>query len=346
MRCDGLQILTFPENMRPMTDRRLPSLAKWPFYCADLVLLGLAYWILNHYPHPLSLGTAILMVGCVVLAAVISILPFRMEYQTAVKFSESDGLTDAVAQIQAVEEVAEKIRIATGQWQGVQEESAKTVTAAKEVSERIVAEANAFGEFMQKANDSEKATLRLEVDKLRRAEGQWLQVLVHLLDHTYALHQAGARSGQPSLEAQIGRFQEACRDVARRVGLAPFETAAGEVFDGEQHEVPEGQPQPVAEARVAQTLAAGYTYQGRLLRRSLVTVQQDEPAPSSPQEIILAETEPAVEIVAQEESANLASPAEPEGSVSESRGGTTSDAAFRLESDQLSAADKDKPPRV
>ena len=44
-------------------------------------------------------------------------------------------------------------------------------------------------EFLAKANDSEKGFLRLEVDKLKRAEGEWLQTLVRILDHVNALHQ-------------------------------------------------------------------------------------------------------------------------------------------------------------
>jgi hypothetical protein len=73
------------------------------------------------------------------------------------------------------------------------------VTADNEIAERMTAEAKGFAEFMQKANDSEKAHLRLEVDKLRRAEAEWLQIMTHVFDHVYALYAAAAKSGQPNL---------------------------------------------------------------------------------------------------------------------------------------------------
>ena len=190
-----------------MNDRRVPPLAKWPFYAADLVLVGLAIWIVSHYPHPIPFWPATLIVACVAGAAVFGVLPHRMEYQTAVKLAEADGLVDAAREIRNVQTVAEQIHVATGQWQGVQEHSARTVSAAKEIAERIAAEAQAFADFMQKANDSEKAHLRLEVETLRRGEGQWLQVLVNLLDHTFALYQAGSHSGQPNLQNQLAQFQ-------------------------------------------------------------------------------------------------------------------------------------------
>lgn len=265
-----------------MSDQRVPSPAKWPFIAADLALLAVAFWIVEHYPHPLPVAALALAVGCVVVAALLAVTPFRMHYQTLVSFAESNELNDTVSQINKAELAAEQIRTATAQWQGVQEQSTKTMTAAREISERIAAEAKAFAEFMQKANDHEKATLRLEAEKLRRGEGQWLQVLVHLLDHVYALQQAGARSGQPNLEAQLSRFREACYDVVRRVGLTPFEAPSGEAFDEEKHQVPDGQPQPEPGTQIGQTLAAGYSFQGQLVRRSLVSISIQSAIPEEP----------------------------------------------------------------
>jgi molecular chaperone GrpE (heat shock protein) len=267
-----------------MSNQRVPAPARWPFYLADLLLLLLAGWIIGHYPHPVPVEAFALVVVCVALAAWLGVMPHRSHYQALIRFAESDELTDAVRQINRLEQAAEHIQAATAQWQGVQEQSSRTVAAAHEISERMAAEAKAFAEFMQKANDQERATLRLEIDKLRRGEGQSLQVLIHLLDHVFALHQAGARSGQPNLEAQLNRFQEACRDVVRRIGLTPFEATAGDPFDGEKHQVVEGLPAPSPTAIIDQALAVGYSFQGELVRRSLVTIRSAEVAatPMSP----------------------------------------------------------------
>lgn len=257
-----------------MNDRRVPVPKKWPFYVADACLLAFAFWLLKHYPHPLTFATACLMGAAVLVAAFLGVMPFRMEHEAAVRFAEAEGLADAMATLRKLETVSDQIKTATSQWQGIQEQSSRTVSSSKEIADRIAAEAHSFAEFMQKANDSEKAALRLETEKLRRGEGQWLQVLVHLLDHVYALYQAGARSGQPNLQEQLAHFQDACRDIARRVGLLPFEAVPNEGFDGERHQLPEDQPAP-PDSRVAHTLATGYTFQGRLLRRSLVALQTD-----------------------------------------------------------------------
>ena len=127
----------------------------------------------------------------------------------------------------------------------------------------MTTEIREFNEFQVKLNDTEKGALRLEVEKLRRAEGEWLQVVARILDHIFALHNAAARSGQPELAEQIGQFQNACRDAARRVGLAPFNAAPDEKFDAQKHRA-HGVENPPAEAVVAETLAPGMTFQGRL----------------------------------------------------------------------------------
>lgn len=256
-----------------MTEHRAPSPAKWPFFLADVALLAVAFWIVNHYPHPVPVLALGMATGCVALAAFIGVMPFRMQYDAIVRFAESNELNDTVSQINKAELAAEQIRGATAQWQGVQEQSARTVATVREISDRMTAEAKAFAEFMQKANEHEKATLRLEAEKLRRSESQWLQLTVHLLDHVYALHQAGARSGQPNLEAQLGRFREACYEAVRRVGLIPFQSDAGEGYDAEKHQLVEGQAEPEVGALVGQTLAVGYSFQGQLVRKSLVTIQ-------------------------------------------------------------------------
>ena len=70
----------------------------------------------------------------------------------------------------------------------------------------------------------------------------------------------------------------ACRDAARRVGLTPFAPNEGEPFDAERHQLVEEGAAAPAEAVVAETIATGYTYQGRLVRPALVRLRDGEAA--------------------------------------------------------------------
>jgi molecular chaperone GrpE (heat shock protein) len=83
------------------------------------------------------------------------------------------------------------------------------------------------------------------------------------------------------LAAQIGNFQNACCGVARRVGLAIFEAEREKPFDPKSHQV-SGTEKPPEDALVADTVAPGYTYQGRLLRPALVRLKVEETPKAEP----------------------------------------------------------------
>jgi molecular chaperone GrpE (heat shock protein) len=255
------------------SDRTRSSLPFWPFLFVDALFLGLACLIFRWAPRPLGLGEAALLIVCAGAGAWSFLFPFLRREATAQKLDQAEVLAEAVGQIKKIELVAGQISSATAQWQGVQEYATNTADLAKGLADSMAAEAKTFTEFLQKANDSEKSHLRLEVEKLRRAEGEWLQVLTRILDHVFALSQAAARSGQPAVGEQIGSFQNACREVARRVGLIPFAANIGEALDPNSHQLLDDAVPSSANALVADTVATGYTYQGQLIRRAVVSLQ-------------------------------------------------------------------------
>jgi molecular chaperone GrpE (heat shock protein) len=255
-----------------MRERPEPRLAKWPFFVADLILLGIAAWIVSQAAKPMSMWPLLSVVACVAIGAWVSVTPFLKEYDANLKFAEADKLANTVEQLTNLRGLTNQISFATAQWQVVQENSSKTVNAAKDVADRIAADAQAFTEFMLKANDAEKAHLRLQIEKLRRGEGDWVQLVVHLLDHVFALQQAGVRSGQPGVAKQLTQFQAACREMVRRVGLIPVEVKVGEPYDEKVHTLPDGHPPVAGGAAVTQVLATGYKFQGQTVRNALVVV--------------------------------------------------------------------------
>jgi molecular chaperone GrpE (heat shock protein) len=253
-----------------MRDQMEFKLHKTPFFVGDAMLLGAAFFIYFQSKLPMGAWQIFFIVLCVAGGAMLGIMPFLLEYRLALKLAEANALADVVPQIQNVQGVAQQISSATVQWQSVQEQADKTAGIAKQISERMSAEVKEFTDLMQRSNDSEKANLRLEVDKLRRVEADWLQVLVRMLDYVYALHQGAVRSGQPRLIEQLGNFQTACRDAARRVGLVPYAAGTAEPFDAQRHQLADEEAKAAPGATVAETVASGYTFQGKLIRPAVV----------------------------------------------------------------------------
>jgi molecular chaperone GrpE (heat shock protein) len=263
-----------------MREHSAPRLTKWPFFVADVVLLAIAAGIVSQATKPLSVGPLIAVVICAAIGAWACVTPFLKQHEADMKFAEADKLASTVEQLNNLRGFTNQISFATAQWQVVQENSSKTVNAAKEVADRIAADAQAFTEFMLKANDAEKAHLRLQIEKLRRGEAEWVQLVVHMLDHVFALQQAGVRSGQPGVVKQLTNFQGACRELVRRVGLTPVEAKIGDVYDEKAHALPEGHPPASEGATITQVLATGYKLQGQTVRNALVVL--GKPAEAAP----------------------------------------------------------------
>lgn len=261
---------------RPMSNSDVPRLSKKPFFIGGILLLALAGFTVHQAPRPMGAVEVFACIVCVALGAWLGIWPYVLEYRAAAKLVETGALTGVISQIQNLEDLAGRIDAATGRWQTVQESADKTACHAKQIAEGMASELKAFNEFIQNASDNEKAALRLEVDKLRRVETEWLHVLVRVLDHVHALNRAAAKSGQANVIEQLSRFQNACHDAARRVGLTPLTAAADEKFDEQRHQVVTGQPKPADGALVDETLAAGYTFQGKLVRPVTVRVRNGE----------------------------------------------------------------------
>ena len=62
----------------------------------------------------------------------------------------------------------------------------------------------------------------------------------------------------------------------RRIGLAAFVATPDEPFNTERHQVVGGKEKPSADAVVAETVAAGYTFQGKLFRPAMVRLREKD----------------------------------------------------------------------
>jgi len=259
-----------------MNEAPVWTVPKWPFLAANALLIAIAAVVTCQATHPLSQIVTGVACGCVALGALLGCLPYVLDYRATGKLIEVNAVGTVAEQLADLKKYSAQIAAATDQWALVQESTKgntdQTVAAAKDIAGRMAEEIREFNEFQLKLNDTEKGALRLEVEKLRRNEGEWVQVVARILDHIFALHNAAARSGNPDLAEQIGGFQNVCRDAARRVGLVPFSAAPEEKFDAQKHRA-HGVETPPADAVVGETLAPGMTYQSRLLRPALVSLR-------------------------------------------------------------------------
>lgn len=268
-----------------------PRLNKLPFWFADATLLAAASVLVAVGGRPLKLWEMVAVVVCVALGGWLAVMPFLKEYEAAVKLSETDGLARTMEKLSQLDVVAERITAATSQWQGVQERATQTADQAKSVVDRLAREAESFAVAVSRTADTERQKLKLEVDKMRRAEGEWLQAVGRIMDHVFALHVAAVRSGQPALAEQIDRFHAACREALRKVGFLPVVAAPDESFDPRRHQVADGS-HPSEGTRIDETVAPGFVFQGQMIRPIIVKIVAE---PGSTPAIAATDSETAAE---------------------------------------------------
>jgi molecular chaperone GrpE (heat shock protein) len=252
----------------------------WPFLLIDAMFFCVAYLLMLQGHRPLLWWETAGLIFCATTGAGLFLTPFLRRDANDQMLAQAGRLADTTAKIQRLDELANQISNSTAQWQAIQDNAAKTTQTANGLAQTMAAEAQAFTEFLQKANDMERAHLRLEVEKLRRNETEWLQIVIRILDQVFALHQAAVHSSQPALAEQIGLFQNACRDISRRTGLAVVAGVRGEPFDPKRHQLADDSPAP-ENAIILDTLAPGYTYQGQVARRALVRLQDAKGTPAT-----------------------------------------------------------------
>ena len=257
-----------------------PKVTKWPFLLGDVLLVGMAGFLILTASWPLSRWEIAAVAPCFIIGAWLAVIPFLREHAAAVKLLEQTNLADAAGQLDRLVTLVNQVSAATTDWQSIQDSASKTHRAAEELTVKMGTEARAFADFLQRSDAQEKGAMRLEIDKLRRGEGETLQVIVHLQDHIYALFLAGIRTGQSQLVQQLGQFRSACLDTVRRIGLVAHEARPGDEFDGKIHQTPDGQEPPPG-TRIEGTIACGYTYQGQAVRRILVALATAETTTTS-----------------------------------------------------------------
>src|SRR5262245_53553045 len=159
-----------------------PKLSVWPFLVGDAAMLGAAWFIQHQSKRPMGPWELFFVMACVGGGACLAIIPFLLEYRLAARLAEASTLANAVDQLHKLEKVAAQVTGATGHWQTTQQQAEKTAALSNALAERMTGELKSFSEFMERANDAERGNLRLEIEKLRRAETEWLQVVVRMLD--------------------------------------------------------------------------------------------------------------------------------------------------------------------
>lgn len=243
----------------------------FPYFIADLTFIGLAVAIFAFSDKPLGAFELSISAICIAAGAWCLILPFRKKLDTEIQLHQAQILDQSVMRLQNIESLANKIESATFNWSNIENTAKRSVESAETLSNNMISEANAFKEFLNSAQSEETNHLRLMVEKLKKAEKEWIHVIMGMLDHATALKWAALKSQNPALENQICNFHEQLVEIARQIGLQIFEPQSGDVFDPEIHQPASSEDQLQKDEPIGMPRSAGFRFRGVIVRKALVS---------------------------------------------------------------------------
>ena len=215
-----------------------------------------------------------------VIGGAVALFPFWRAYRNELKFAELEAVEETVRRIEGLSTVADRVERAESSWLEAKNSSETIAKNLNETTTALYEESKAIREFAHQQNDQQKANLRLEVQKLKQWETEWVQAGTIALDHTAALHAAILQLEDAQATRKLNKFQNSIHEIMRRVGLVGFAPRPGAPFDPDANRAHNQSETPAEGSRILDVVAMGIRYQGRLVRPAIVNVAPptaDEP---------------------------------------------------------------------
>src|SRR5271168_3793450 len=102
-------------TMNDVNDVTMWKVPKWPFFLADALLFGFAYFFIlcaRQSVHYWELAA-----GCVAFGAVLSLIPFYLDYRAMGRALEINALSTIAEKIQKLDTISAQINAVTNRWE-------------------------------------------------------------------------------------------------------------------------------------------------------------------------------------------------------------------------------------
>ncbi|MDB6055501.1 MAG: hypothetical protein JWN25_3024 [Verrucomicrobiales bacterium] len=279
-----------------MESHRRHTLPKWPFFLADLVLLTFAAVSMLRVGGPNTSTDRLIWIGTVCIGCLISLVPYLY---TGASSSENTSAADderleelKLAVQNSGEKLPDLLVPHLDKMQAALHERFLGIEAGVQASRKSF---DGLITVLNQQQSAELAHARLETEKLRKGDGEWLQLVVHLMDQAFALFQAAVNSGQHAVAQQLSLYYSHCRDLVRRKGLVPLLPEPGTPFNGDEQMITEG-TRAAEDSKIASVVVPGYTFQKQIVRKALVTLALSTPSPvEAPAPVHIEEVKPEIE---------------------------------------------------
>lgn len=182
-----------------------PRLPKLPFLVGDVALLLTALLIAEFHPHPSAMLPLLLIVGCVVLGAVLAVIPFLTDYARQQDEAARDLRHSLDAQLQRFQTAAAQLDGAVAHLNKLEETALKNLQVAERLPHKLQEKIAEFKQQLDQAGDGEKEALVQELTALRSSENERLETVAAKIHQTVA----DATALETALRKHLAAAQEA-----------------------------------------------------------------------------------------------------------------------------------------
>lgn len=217
-----------------------PRLPKWIFLAIDAGLLAVAFLIVSFAPNPYAPLPFVSAVVCVVLAAIIGLVPFLADYaaDTAEAVErERERINEHAVKLHAT---IENLARTAAHIKSVEEAVHKSAREAETLPYRMQEKLAEFNETLAAREESDREALETELEELRAAQNGQLKAVAEKVAKAaaeltaaeaaaraqVAALQSGAGDTAKAADAALARLQAGARDAAAKLEAAAASAAA------------------------------------------------------------------------------------------------------------------------
>ncbi len=163
-----------------------PKLPKLPFLIGDLLLLGIAAYLVATHPAPLASTTLIAVVVCVALGTVLGAIPFLADYARRQDEALDERQRGLDALSRTITNAAEQISIAANGLHQIVEIAHKNLKHAEQLPHKLQDKISEFNAQLDNARDDDREELEKELAELRSTESERLAALADKIHKSVA----------------------------------------------------------------------------------------------------------------------------------------------------------------
>ena len=163
-----------------------PKLPKLPFLIGDLLLLGIAAYLVATHPAPLASTTLIAVVVCVALGTVLGAIPFLADYARRQDEALDERQRGLDALSRTITNAAEQISIAANGLHQIVEIAHKNLKHAEQLPHKLQDKISEFNAQFDNARDDDREELEKELAELRATESERLAALADKIQKSVA----------------------------------------------------------------------------------------------------------------------------------------------------------------